>query len=558
MGDACSPKNQAAVIAAKLQAEGKDIFTEAQRVNQMNAERRAYYEQSMANDYGLKPGPKKMSAWDAARARKKQAGFGKDRPNNIFDNRLYAPPSEMFSKKFYGAIDKKITAWAKGKNATIETYREQVGKPTRQLLKAIDGIIKEGGSKAAINGKLAKFGLKADNVYDARDYLSWLEKGGHLKSQGDANVYLKQAGKLAKAQANLNLTWTLGNGVDAIRVMSHYLTRKNGIPNTIKGLYDFAKATKGIGAFSKLKGLEKQGVYDSVYQDRGQGGSGPFEWSINAQKNLAYHLDKAAGGNGTDGIRETLFDYKPWDRPRYDRFEGSGLVFGLARYPINEIRWMYGTTKKALSGDVREAANLGTFFLTRAAMTGATSLVPAPLWAAMPEDMKESIVQFEKEYGLNLIKIGSREAFEKMGIEAELDLSGYTQPGGGSLGSRAGQLWTSASGIASSAGNTAVNAAQGKLDAAAAHAVATGLSLANFGAFAGSVRKLAQVPGIGGAIGKAVPSAEALEGSQLNSTTLTKLFKTVGEELEKEFEADRFARNVTKAVIGESIVKKAQ
>jgi len=542
MGDGCSEHNLPASWAAKSQATGQDIFSEAERYKQMDHEQTAHYELFMASEFGIAPNKKGKSGWDLL------ASKGKAEKPSIIDDRLYAHPSTILPKKFYDGLDRKLTTWNNGKDKTRASYDKNVAKPVRTVLDAINGIVKESKTIAQINSKLKPYGLNADSVYDARDYLTWLKDGGHLRSQGDAQPLLKTAGHIAKAQANLNIKWTLGNGVDMIRVGSHYLSRPDGIRNTVKGLYEAAQKTGG-NPFRRIPSLDKAGVYGSQYIDRGGSNKwNPFEWSITAQKNIVYHLDKAAGGNGHDGIRDTLFDSKPWDRPRYDRFEGSGLVAGLARYGINETRWLMHTSKAAIpkamggGGDARSGANLGLYFLGRAAFTGTVSQIPTFIWQAMPKDMQDSIQEFEKKTGQNLIKVGSRSAFKAMGMNAEINLDSYLQPQIPLMGSRAQSLGQTAEGGLKSGAKAVADFGKGKVMAGAANTMAAGLALANFGLLSG--------------VAKGAKWATTLENSPANSTTLTKILSVTGKELENEFNPNKYKLNVTKAVLGQDLVKK--
>lgn len=532
MGDGCSPKNLASVLLAKAQVTGRDIFSEAHRVNQMDGGQLAYYELMMSKHFGIDHRKSGKSGWDIL----SKKGLA-EKPSMV-DDGLYAYPSQQFSPKFYGAIDRRLTAWNNGRDTSRKSYDKNIGKPIGEVLDAINKVVEETKSIPQMNTKLKPFGLSAENVYHARDYLTWLKDGGHLRSQGEAQPLLKTASSIAKAQANLNIKWTLGNGVDMIRVASHYITRPGGIKNTVKGLYDGAVATK-MNPFQRIKALDQKGVYGSQYVDRGGSNTlNPFEWSITAQKNIVYHLDKASGGDGFKGIRDTLFDSKPWDRPRYDRFEGSGLTAGLARYGINETRWLYKTSKSALSGNVRDGANLGLYFLGRAAFTGITSQVPSFIWDAMPEEMRENIQELEKTYNLNLIKVGSRAAFQAMGMNVELDLTDYLQPRLPVMGSRAQSLLQTGQKAFESGARTVADTAQGKLPAAGVNAAATALALANFGL-----------------LSKFGKGAEAFENSVLNSSTITKLLNTTAKELEEEFNLDVYKVNVLKAVFGSDIKK---
>lgn len=539
MGKGCDPKNLAALLLADAQAMGRDIFTEAERINGMDGESLAHYELHMSRHFGIEHRKTGKSGWDILGKK------GLSEKPSMLDDRLYNHPSAQFSERFYTPIDKRLTAWSKGKDTSRASYDKTIGKPVGELLDAINTVVNDSKTIAQMNTQLKKFGLNAETVYDARDYLGWLKEGGHLRSQGEAQPLIKGASTIAKAQANLNTVWTLGNGVDMIRVASHYLSRPGGIQNTIKGLYNAAAATK-MNPFQRVAALDKQGVYGSHYMDRGGSNSlNPFEWSVTAQKNLVYHMDKAAGGDGLRGIRDTLFDSKPWDRPRYDRYEGAALFNGLARYGINETRWLYKTSKAALTGDLRSGANLGIYFIGRAAFTGTTSLIPSFLWQSMPDEMKESIKEFEKSTGQNLVKIGSAAAFQALGMEAEIDLSEYLQPQVPGFGSRGSTFRSTGQNLLKSGTKAVASIAQGNLPAAGVNAAATALALANFGLLSG----------IAGKLGKAEKLAGKLENSVINSTTVTKLMNTTAEELEAEFNLDQYKINVVRAAFGSSVKK---
>jgi len=516
MGDGCNRKNTVAVIRAGNQIQG-DIFSEAERVKNFSGEQRFYYEKVMANHFGINPKKKGVSRLDVLKKRTKNAS----QPEGVMDDRLYARPSEQFSKKFMSAIDGKMKA------ATPENYAEKVAKPMRTLLAALDKVTVNSKSRADLNKQLAKFGLDADNLYDARDYVKWLADGGPNQKSW-ASALTKKAGVIAKAQANLNMAWTLGNSSDIIRVYSHYASRKGGLKAILEGTATAIKANP----FKRNPQLAKQGIYETQYIDQQGANNDPFTWSITAQKNLTYHIDKAIGSDGKTGVRELLFDSTPWDRPRYDRSPEANLVFGLARFPINEARWHYKTVKQALQGDARAAANYGLYSIAKAAMLGAASLIPAPVYIAMPKEMREEIEAVENKYGTNLLKRVSGAVLQKAGINASIDLTTYTQPGGGQLGARAASLVNTGTSVVKNTVKAGIDGVQGNIPAAGVNAIAAASAFANFTGYKAEVLGL------------------------LNSTTITELFETTGKELEREFDSDRYSRNIVKAVFGQRNVKK--
>lgn len=531
--NACDTNNLPGTLKGAIQASGRDIFTEAERVNGMKPGERNQYERMMASTFGLKGTFKAKSKLDALAPKESKIAGG------ALDASLFQHPSEQFSKKFYSGIDKKLTKWAEGKNADYASYKEKIAKPVRQVIKALDKIAaeSEGKSNRQLDRELSRFGLTTKDLYHARGYLNWLAQGGHLQPQGWAKPFVKLSKIIGRSQAALNIKWTLGNAVDMIRPASYYASKNPGA--FFKGLADAAVKTKG-NLFKKLPELEKAGAYETSYMDRGEGGwFDPFGSSIVAQKNVVYHLDKASGGDGLTGIREQLFDYKPWDKPAAERWAGSELVFGLVRYPINETRWFFRTTKEAFTNP-RQAANLAIYLGLRTVLTGSAAQVPALLYQNFPKEAKQFFEGLDKSYGFNVIKNISG-----------LDLTDYLQITGGQTGARAKQLTSGLASIAKDAVKTSIDVSKGNIPAAAIHSVATIMALMNYGAFAGNVSKLA---GEYKAFEKAAEVAGKLEGSQLNSSTLLKLLEASGKSLEQELSAQKTQDNVLKAVFGNNTV----
>lgn len=528
MGDGCQPKNLVAITRAGNQIQG-DIFSEAERVKNFSGEQRFYYEKVMANHFGIKPKQaKQKSAWDALKKRKEPKGKIeklKAAYEVASDGRLYDNPSVIFSKKFYGSIDRKISVWEKTKAKTGQSYQDAVGKPVKGLIKAIDAEVIAAKNKADMTRRLAKYGLDADNIYHAKKYLEWLSNGGH--TQVESHPLFKGlntgANNIAKTQASFNMLWTLGNGVEIQKAYSHYLTRKPAsVVNVVKGTLDAITATKGQ-PWRRVPALEKAGVYGTL--EPGQGGKNitPFELSVTAQKNLVYHLDKASGGNGTDGIRNLLFESKPWDVPAWQMIhpDARTLVFGLARYPINESRWLVKTALAAKK-DPRELLNLTIYGLSRAFWAGSSSIIPSYL---LNKDQKEWFSAQDEKYNLNQVAKISREVFKSVGVEAELNLSEYLSPLGGKLGSRAGSLTTTGE-------KTFRNVSQGATDLVQGNIPAAGVRVV--GAFSAAVNLF---------LGE-------------GSTQFTDLMDTTAKNMEGEFKTEeRFKREAAKDLFGTAVKK---
>jgi hypothetical protein len=526
MSKPCDPKNNVSRTRAINQGRGIDIVTEAERIKNFDGAQHAAYESQIAAMFGIKPNEKRTkSGWQALPDNKTKA--------KRFD-RLVARVDETFQPKFWKAFDKRFEAWIKA-GGKAEQFQDIVGKDARKVLDAINSIVEryDGKPKTALslNKDLARLGLKMSDVYDAKQYLKWVSEGAYTKKDPNIQVLTDTAGNIAKAQANYNMLWTLGNGVDMIRVASYSLSR-NGLVNTIKGFGQALKATKG-NVFARQAELDKKGLYGSTYLDQGGKNISPFEWSITAQKNMAYHLDKAGGGDGSAIIRTVLFDEKPWMVPPGMRSDWGRLGFGLARYPINEARYIFKETKAALQGDKRAMGNMVMYHLTKAAVTGSASLIPMPLWAALNKDEKEAVKAFDDEHGLNIIKQSSKAAFAAFGQEATIDLTEYTQVAGGTLGARLGTVGNTGVGAVRSAGKTIKDMTRLNLPAAAVDAAATASAMANFSGNKGWFKSL--------------PDAA-------NSTTITKMLDTTGQWLRVEFQNDsKYVKELSRDAFGQTV-----
>jgi hypothetical protein len=534
MGKRCNPKNTVGTVRAENQLSG-DIFSEAERVKDFDAGQLSAYEMQMAKRLGMiDDGP---SALDVIKAKSPKSPIA-SQSLEIFKDKLYASPSETLKGRFWNDIDGKFSDFYRKPEAE-RNYNEDIAKPARTVKTAIETILKSGSNKKELDARLKRFGITTDQSYEALKYLDWVVKGGpEMQVPDGLKPFNAAASSLAKAQANLNLLWTAGNGADMMRIYSHFATKKGGgVNSVIQGTYDAWKASGG-NIFRQIPALKKKGFYDSSSIELDNRNRDPFSWTATAQKNLAYYMDKASGGDGYSGVRDIVFDRKSWDRPPYDRFAENNLVFGLFRYPINEARWYAKTAGQALKGDTNAAANLLTFSMARAVFTGSKSMIPAFVWMALSKDDKESVKQFDENTGLNQVKMQSRAMLKSMGIDAEVDLSDYLQPLGGNLGARAGSLKRTFDQIGKAFTKSATYTAKGK-PLAASVAFASGvLALANFGAFKGSASKvLSQID------------------KNFNSTLFTKTAETTAEFLADEMEFDKYERELLKDAFGMTLKK---
>lgn len=500
------PKEAVAATHAIAHADGYPGWFDA--AADYTPAQQSVYERAMAHLEGRKN--KKSSLDFFSKSPKKETILSPD---------FYTPPSEKLAGKFYTTIDKNITAWARGgKRATRETYNQQIATPARKAIKDIDNIMLNAETRAEANLSLKKMGLKVEQVYEAREYLKWLADGGHLKTpERKAMQSLnKVANNVAKAQANLQVPWTLGNIFETQRIFSGAITVKGGgVDKVFKGIGDLMKASGG-NPFKQLPELKKANLYYSDNAGWGIGNSDIFEWTVTLNKNLAYHIHKATGGNGVDGVRDWTFDTKPWDRPPNLRDPNWHTIWGLIRYPINETRWYCQTLKKTFAGDKRAAANLAAFAAMRLIINGPTAMMPAIAWACMSKETRDWWKEQEKNMGVNVVARATG---------GMIDPNEYLQPGGGAPGARLQSIEQTTRAALGNPVKATERLMQGKPAAASANLAASAIALANLTGF--------DKMGI------------------LNSTTLRKMMETTADQLAGEFSREgRFEKELLKDAIG--------
>jgi len=532
MGNSCHPKNFAAILTADKQHNGRDVFSEAEQLNSMSKEQKAHYESFMAKM--MESGgenKKKPSPYDTM-TKKGAKGDVKDDIRGIPDPRFHGHPSEMFSKKFYEPVAKKLRAYASKKDGDYSEIR----KPVRSLQKALNTVIEQSGNKRELTRALKPYGLTPDTLYDAKKWLEWVDEGGPWKKSKNLQPVIAAAKGVGKAQANFNVLWAAGNVADMTRPFAYF-----GVSNpkaVIQGIMD-----TGMNPFKQNKALIKQGIYGSQDPNYSMSNRDPFSWTVTAQKNYVYNIAKRAGVNPRKAMADTIFDYEPWDRPRYDRSPEASLAVDLARYPISEARWHYKTVKTMLHPKTpykergQAIASYLAHNMTRAVVFGAPSLVPYMVWQFMfDKDQKKGFSETTEAMGLNQVKIQSRNILNSLGIDASVDMTEYLQPGGGQLGARYQSFKTTADrGFRGTAG-AIKGVATGQLDEAGINTLAAASALLNL---TGSISALQKFDAV-------------------NSTTLTDVLFASAQILTEEMEPGDAGREMLKAILSGKTVKKPE
>lgn len=537
---ACSPGILLGAVRAAGQLEG-DLFPEIDRVKNMTSDQRLWYEVAFAK---AQPG---TSTFEPFRLKTK-AG----QAFRAFDQNYMAHMSEQLEGKFWNKIDARARLWEKGKNKTAASFRQAVSKPARKLrddLKAV--VVKANGDKRTLNRMLKPYGLSDKNLYIAGKYLEWLSEGGQFQMPKNRALRLlgEFSGDVAKAQANMNVVWTMGNAGDMTRIYSDLGARKGGMVAAIQGTAD--AIIKGKGGFSKIKALEDAGIYETQAIDLTQHKFDLFSRSVVLQKNIAYHIGERLGGKGYQAVRDVVFDSKPWDPQPFMMDPNSRVIFGLVRYPINEARWLFKRTVDAFRLDPHAIKTLTSWGISRAVFFGVPTVVP--FFPFLPKEWKEALVDFEDEHGLNLLKHASADVFRNFNIDAQIDLGSYMSPLGGTLGARLQSIGAAKDRVITLGARAAKDVAHGELDAAAVNSIAAGFALMNFGFF-----KQAMKFQLDGPVGKLIDAGASAEKSGFNSMAVTKLLDKTGKFLESDFHENSYGGEVVKAVFGQQNVRKAE
>ena len=522
MGQACSPHYLVGGVEAARQATGNDPFTEAERVKGLDAGQRAVYEMVMAN-LTQKKTKLGRSGYDILAENTK-----KDKAPFFLSFRSAEEPSKLLPPAFYNAVDKKLTAWhAAGHNP--KQYREMVGNASKTLFESITSTIESARNPNELKVGLRKFGLTPDTAYDAKEYIHWISNGGPTQ-QVSENVKGLQSlfGRLAKADSTLNPVYALGNVLDLQRVLTHFATRRpQGVMDILTGIQAMRKAGNPL---LKNPALEKAGLghMQNNYTKMDTGLKwDPFNLTNNLQENLAFHIDKAQGGNGFDGVRDAVFVRKSWDRPVYDRSADLSVFFGLARFQISEATWMARQIKQVLEGDKKAISNVILYHAGRVALTGIKSIIPIFVYNNLPKDAKKSVDDADKAIGGGLVK-------ESTG--GHLDLAAYVQPGGGQLGARGSSLTGAISRTAGATVNAGIDLTKGNLLPASINVIA---AYSAYRIISGRMELL--------------KAAGIREDMIPDSTKLTKLYRELAKNFEGVYQDKAHAaKGLGKTVLGET------
>jgi hypothetical protein len=246
----------------------------------------------------------------------------------------------------------------------------------------------------------------------ANRYLSAWEQGGKFYNSGSdiAKIANTLPDTMVKNLVSNNPFITMANVFEFMpKSLGIY-----GVPATLKGMVNFARATKG-NPFRRIPELESHAVYDTPHS----GLLGKFDLINTTEtpfRGLAYHVAEAAGKEGLEGVQKIAFKYRPGREPLILMEHGSAATVALMRFGIESTK-MYGEWyKNILTGSMKEKAEAATglalFHAMTALQTGIGSSVPAPIWGLMNQEQKDACSELDDALGSNVFKHTTGQSIE--------------------------------------------------------------------------------------------------------------------------------------------------
>lgn len=317
-------------------------------------------------------------------------------------------PSRVFSA-LHNELQKFTADTASlGRDEAKNRYQETVAPKADRWLAYFENAVNEvpqGGKD--MTAYLQKDGLdmKASDLYDTVNWLRWLSDGGlyfnkNFKSD-KWNPLVKSLDNFSAGVMRMNIKWSVSNVAELYRVGAFY---KPGA--VLRGVREALKATNG-NLFSEAPELKAQGVYDTQWARENNVSEGDgvlqkidaavgkalsktdkfdvFRATVNMQKNIAWYVDKAAGGDGWTGQRKAVLDRPWWDMPMMYSDHRLKNTLSMTRYLYSETAQYLALIKNAKE----KPMDLINYTVMRAVVFGVPAVIPAPVWEIMKKGMEE-------------------------------------------------------------------------------------------------------------------------------------------------------------------------
>ncbi len=255
----------------------------------------------------------------------------------------------------------------------------------------------------------------------AYDWLRYIEEGGPYFRKGIKNPVAKFASNAVGNLVTNNPAITLYNVFEFLPKALVYANQNGDMSAMGRAMRRYMDASGGK-FWERIPELETKGFYGqrakgkiADFMNKKLGFDNLIDLTENPLRGMSYYLgEEIKPGTGAKAIEDIAFAYRPGNEPQMMwNHEGKATVM-LMRFSIKSMQLYGSLAKQAIQGNKKAAASLAMFHVMTAAQTGTASSIPKPVWAALPEDMREELEQFEGISGA----IG-------------LDIAENTQPFGG-------------------------------------------------------------------------------------------------------------------------------
>lgn len=376
---------------------------------------------------------------------------------NAFYQRSYRPKLDAITKKYETLMGKvkdpdKLRALELKKQAEMDplrkqaekSYRTLVGKQFQQANKQLQQVFNQhGANPKKLDAELKKMGMTRRDAYYTHQYFNWLENGGPYFE------FNKGGGNKSGGEMTQNLVSTVtGKKISFDPKQVVYNTMEfiqkapavAGFNHTMGGVVDAIKAAHGakLTVFDRLPELEKAGIYSSDHNPlRPQSQHDTTMKSQNFLDNMAYFTGKRMG-DVPKAMAGIAYRPKPWNDTFGFQDPWMKGNFSFMSFQMRHMQQYGGWWKGAIKGSPDAARALAIYSVMTGIAFGDRSAMPAPVWAiikALHPGVDKEIKAFQKDIPivgelLNTGVVGTT-AKALTGGNLELDMTKYTQPGGG-------------------------------------------------------------------------------------------------------------------------------
>lgn len=332
-------------------------------------------------------------------------------------------PNTRVPKRVFDALHNELKAFTAGTatgtraDAKLEYEKSVAPKAERWLAyfeRAVNDV-PQGGKDMTAYLQNDGMDMNATDIHDTVNWLRWLSEGGlhfnkNQKSDG-WNPVLQNLDNFSAGVMRMNVKWATSNVAELYRVAAFYKPKA-----VMSGFQKAMKATKG-NLFVEIPELQAQGVYETQWErgeklypdanafDAAIGAAlkvsdrfDVFRATINMQKNIAWYVDKEAGGDGWTGQAKAVLDRPWWDMPMMYSDNRLKNTLSMTRYLYSETAQYLSLIKNAKE----KPMDLINYTLIRAAVFGVPSVIPEPVWAIISKMMGDDEME-EFQNTLNAI-----------------------------------------------------------------------------------------------------------------------------------------------------------